>query len=76
LHAAFLRVAANQGAAGVDRVTVKKFENRLEGNLKTLSEELRSGRYRPQQIRRHYIPKPGSQEKRPLGIPSRGEGLE
>jgi RNA-directed DNA polymerase len=40
LHAAFLRVAANKGAAGVDHVTVKMFEDRLEENLKTLSEEL------------------------------------
>jgi RNA-directed DNA polymerase len=70
LHAAFLRVAAHQGAAGVDHVTVTMFDDRREENLKTLSEELRSGRYRPQQIRRHYIPKPGSQEKRPLGIPT------
>ena len=46
------------------------FEDRLEENLKKLSEELRSGRYRPQQIRRHYIPKPGSKETRPLGIPT------
>ncbi|HWT81392.1 MAG TPA: group II intron reverse transcriptase/maturase, partial [Candidatus Methylomirabilis sp.] len=37
---------------------------------KNLSEDLQSGRYRPQQIRRHYIPKPGSKEKRPLGIPT------
>jgi RNA-directed DNA polymerase len=51
-------------------VTVKMFADRLEANLKKLSEELRSGRYRPQQIRRHYIPKPGSKEKRPLGIPT------
>ena len=69
LHAAFSQVAANKGAAGVDHVTVTMFANRLEANLKHLSEDLRSGRYRPQQIRRHYIPKPGSQEKRPLGIP-------
>jgi RNA-directed DNA polymerase len=39
-------------------------------NLKDLSEDLRRGHYRPQQIRRHSIPKPGSQEMRPLGIPT------
>jgi RNA-directed DNA polymerase len=70
LRAAFSQVAANQGAAGVDHVTVKMFDERLEENLKNLSEDLRSGHYRPQQIRRHYIPKPGSKEKRPLGIPT------
>jgi len=70
LKAAFHQVAANKGAAGVDHVTVKMFEDRLDENLKTLSEDLRSDRYRPQQIRRHYIPKPGSKEKRPLGIPT------
>ena len=47
-----------------------EFEIRVDENLKRLSEELRSGNYRPQQIRRHYIPKPGTQEKRPLGIPT------
>jgi len=70
LSAAFSQVAANKGAAGVDHVTVKMFEDRLEESLKTLSEDLRTGHYRPQQIRRHYIPKPGSKEKRPLGIPT------
>jgi RNA-directed DNA polymerase len=70
LRAAFSQVAANKGAAGVDHVTVEIFEHRLEENLKKLSEELRSGKYQPQQIRRHYIPKPGTQEKRPLGIPT------
>jgi RNA-directed DNA polymerase len=70
LHAAFSQVAANKGAAGVDHVTVKMFADRLEANLKKLSEELRSGHYRPQQIRRHSIPKPGSKELRPLGIPT------
>ena len=68
LVAAFSQVAANKGAAGVDHVTVTMFDERLEENLKTLSEDLRSGRYRPQQIRRHSIPKPGSKELRPLGF--------
>jgi len=70
LRAAFSQVAANKGAAGVDHVTVTMFDDRLEENLKRLSEDLQSGLYRPQQIRRHYIPKPGSKEKRPLGIPT------
>src|SRR5271165_6967852 len=70
LRAAFSQVAANKGAAGVDHVTVKMFDEHLEANLKNLSEDLQSGLYRPQQIRRHYIPKPGSKEKRPLGIPT------
>ncbi len=69
LMAAFSQVASNKGAAGVDHVTITMFERRLAENLKKLSEELRTGAYRPQMIRRHYIPKPGSQEKRPLGIP-------
>ena len=70
LEAAFAQVEANAGAAGVDHVTVEQFAKREDANLKRLSEELRSGRYRPQRIRRHYIPKLGSREKRPLGIPT------
>jgi RNA-directed DNA polymerase len=69
LLAAFSQVAANKGAAGVDRVTITMFDDHREENLRTLGEDLRTGRYRPQQIRRHYIPKPGSKELRPLGIP-------
>jgi RNA-directed DNA polymerase len=70
LRAAFAQVEANRGAAGVDHVSVKHYAKELDANLRRLSEELRTGSYRPQQIRRHYIPKPGSQEKRPLGIPT------
>jgi RNA-directed DNA polymerase len=70
LRAAFGQVAANKGSSGVDHVTTTMFEERLDDNLKTLSEQLRNGTYRPQAIRRHYIPKPGGQEKRPLGIPT------
>lgn len=67
---AFAQVKANGGAAGVDHVTVAHFEAQLDANLNGLHEALRSGSYRPQRIRRHYIPKPGSSEKRPLGIPT------
>jgi RNA-directed DNA polymerase len=70
LEAAFWKVAANKGAAGVDHVTIPMFEVRLDDELRRLSERLRDGTYRPQAIRRHYIPKPGSQEMRPLGIPT------
>jgi RNA-directed DNA polymerase len=70
LHAAFAQVAANEGAAGVDHVTIAMFERHLDEELRRLSEQLRNGTYQPQAIRRHYIPKPGTQEKRPLGIPT------
>ena len=69
LHAAFARVKANRGAPGVDHVTVAMFETRLDANLATLSAALRDGTYRPQLIRRHWIPK-GPRERRPLGIPT------
>jgi RNA-directed DNA polymerase len=70
LRAAFKAVAANRGAAGVDHVSIEHYAETLDANLTRLSEALRTGTYRPQAIRRHYIPKPGSQEKRPLGIPT------
>lgn len=70
LEAAFAAVKANQGAAGVDHVSIEDYAANLKTNLARLSESLRTGSYRPQAIRRHYIPKPGSQEKRPLGIPT------
>jgi RNA-directed DNA polymerase len=70
LGAAFARVAANRGSSGVDHITIEQFTTERDANLKRLSEELRSGAYRPQAIRRHYIPKPGSRELRPLGIPT------
>ena len=67
---AFEKVKANGGAAGVDHVTVEEFERHLEANLEKLSQALKDGRYRPQAIRGVGIPKPGSKEKRPLGIPT------
>jgi len=70
LRAGFARVKANQGAAGVDHVSIEAFARDEDANLARLSEELRLGSYRPQAILRRYIPKPGSQEQRPLGIPT------
>ncbi len=70
LRSAFGKVKANGGAAGVDHVTVKDFEGRLEENLNKVAEQLRRGTYQPQPIRRVGIPKPGSSEKRPLGVPT------
>jgi len=70
LRVAFARVKANGGAAGVDHQTVAMFVSNLEANVEQLSEQLRKGAYRPQLIRRVYIPKPGSSEQRPLGIPA------
>jgi RNA-directed DNA polymerase len=70
LRKAFERVKANGGVAGVDHITVEEFERHLEANLEKLSQALKDGNYRPQAIRRVWIPKPGSKEKRPLGIPT------
>jgi RNA-directed DNA polymerase len=69
LRTAFARVKANRGAPGVDHVTVAMYEARLDANLAALSQALRDGTYRPQPIRRHWIPK-GPRERRPLGIPT------
>jgi len=70
LRSAFAQVKRNRGSAGVDRVTIGMFEADLEENLQRLSESLRDGSYRPQGLRRVWIPKPGSGKKRPLGIPT------
>ena len=70
LRAAFAAVSANDGAAGVDHVTIERYASDLDANLERLSVALRNGSYRPQAIRRHHIPKLGSRELRPLGIPT------
>ncbi len=69
LTSAWLAVAANRGAAGVDRQSIAAFQARWEQEMGRLSEQLRSGSYERQPARRVWIDKPGSQEKRPLGIP-------
>lgn len=70
LDSAYQKVKQKKGSAGVDHVTISQFTYHLEENLETLSASLKNGHYRPQAIRRVWIPKPGSSEKRPLGIPT------
>lgn len=70
LCAAVDKVHSNRGAAGVDHVTIEMFMNDLASNLEKLHRGLQDGSYRPQSIRRGWIPKPGSKEQRPLGIPT------
>ena len=69
LCAAWATVKRNGGSAGTDHQSIKDFERDLAGEIERLAEELRTGNYRPRPIRRVYIDKPGSKEKRPLGIP-------
>ena len=55
-------------ATGVDGVTKEEYGRNLEENLRDLSERLKRMGYRPQPKRRSYVPKPGSEKGRPLGI--------
>ncbi len=70
LWAAFQQVARNDGAAGVDHQTARDFERRLPDSIWELSDLIQAGKFTPQAIRRVQIPKPGTNETRPLGIPT------
>ena len=70
LQAAFWAVWRNEGAPGVDGQSVQQFDQQSEAELARLREELRSKRYRRQPARRAWIPKLGTSEQRPLGIPA------
>lgn len=70
LERAWARVKSNGGSPGIDGMTIEHFEANKERELSLLQRQLQSGSYRPEPVMRVWIPKPGSKEKRPLGIPT------
>jgi RNA-directed DNA polymerase len=70
LWRAWVAVRSNNGAPGIDKVTLAQVEEYgVTRLLDELASELREGRYRPLPARRVLIPKPGTTERRPLSIP-------
>jgi RNA-directed DNA polymerase len=69
LQLALSRVIANKGAAGVDGMTVEQLPDYLGRSWPTIRQELLNGHYKPQPIKRVYIPKPDGGQ-RALGIPT------
>jgi RNA-directed DNA polymerase len=56
-------------ASGIDKVTKEMYAEHLDANLSDLIGRLHRMAYIPQPVRRKFIPKPGSDKQRPLGIP-------
>lgn len=69
LTAAWQRIKANQGAAGIDHISIDRFEAQARHYLSELHQTLKTGMYRPQAVKRVYIPK-NDGKQRPLGIPT------
>jgi len=67
LRDAFLALK-RRAAPGVDGVTWQDYEADLEGNLQDLHARVHCGTYRALPVRRRFIPKPGTDKQRPLGI--------
>lgn len=70
LYTSSSKVLGKGGAAGVDHQSTEEFEAHRREELARLHEALRTEKYRPQAVRRTWIPKPGTSERRPLGIPT------
>ena len=65
-------VKSNKGAAGVDNVTVDELDEYFKENWNRIKGEILAKKYKPQPVRRVYIPKANG-GKRPLGIPTVGD---
>ncbi len=68
LNIAWEQVKSNKGSAGIDKVSIEKFEHKAQTYLQELEQSLKEQSYNPQPVKRVYIPKAGG-KKRPLGIP-------
>ena len=63
------RIAGNK-AVGIDQVTKQEYMENIDSNTTKLIKEMKKMAYKPKAVRRVYIPKAGSDKKRPLGIPA------
>ncbi len=63
------RIGRNK-AVGIDNITKQEYVENLENNIEKLIENMKKMAYKPKAVRRIYIPKPGSDKTRPLGIPA------
>lgn len=70
LQSATEQVLRNKGGAGVDGQSCEKYRRKAPERLERLQEEIESGHYTPPPVKRVWIPKLGSKELRPLGIPT------
>lgn len=70
LELAWEKVKSNAGGSGVDHITVARFAKDCPRGLLDLKEQLRMASYQPRPVKRVWIPKPGTKQKRPLGIPT------
>lgn len=70
LQSATQQVLRNQGGAGVDGQSCERYRRQAPERLERLQQELQNGRYNPPPVKRVWIPKLGSKELRPLGIPT------
>jgi RNA-directed DNA polymerase len=64
------KVVAKGGSAGIDNQSARQIEAHKSQTIAKLEQELRASQYKPQAVKRVWIPKPGSNEKRPLGVPT------
>ena len=64
------KVVAKGGSAGIDNQSARQIEVHKDQTIRELEQELRASQYQPQAVKRVWIPKPGSNEKRPLGVPT------
>ena len=69
LEEAIKRVKSNKGVAGVDKMTVGEIDEYFKANKETIKKRILEKKYRPQPVKRVYIPKSNG-KKRPLGIPT------
>jgi len=70
LESSLQKVVAKGGSAGVDNQSARQIEVYKDQTIAKLEQQLRAGQYQAQAVKRVWIPKPGSKEKRPLGVPT------